>query len=293
MRLLVLGATGMLGHRLVAELAPRFDVAAASRGRPEAAPAALAGSRQIGARWIGGLDATDEAMLTDVLDRERPDVVLNAAGVVKQRLGSGDVERAVAVNALLPHRLARLCRGRGLRLIHFSTDCVFAGRPGDRRGADGYREDDPAEPADVYGRSKLLGEPTGAGCLVLRTSLVGRELGSRHGLVEWFLAQGDGPVAGYTGALFTGVTTAVVARLVGELVDRHPRLDGTWHVAAAPIAKHDLLRLLGAAFRRPTEVRADDAVRCDRRLDGSRFRAATGWIAPSWERMIADLATHG
>ena len=285
MRVLVLGGTGMIGHALAAGLARRFDVVATMRGPAADRPAALAA-----VRVAGGVDAADEAGLARLLDGERPDAVLNAVGLVKQRLDTGDVERAVALNALLPHRLARLCRERGIRLVQYGTDCVFAGAVGDVRGPHGYREEDPPGPVDVYGRSKLLGEPSGTGCLVLRTSVVGRELGPGRGLVEWFLAQGAGPVRGYERALFSGLSTPVLARLTGDLLARHPGLDGVWHVAAEPIAKLDLLRLLRTAFGRPTAIQPDHAFHCDRRLDGARFRAATGWRAPPWPEMVAELA---
>ncbi|BBK29529.1 dTDP-4-dehydrorhamnose reductase [Stella humosa] len=285
MRVLILGATGMLGHMLARVLAGDFDTVAAFRGDAGRWPRAIAG-----VAIEPGCDVEDAAGLARLLDRVRPDAVLNAAGVVKQRLGAADTERAVAINALLPHRLARLCAERRVRLVQYGTDCVFDGTAGGVRGPGGYRESDPAAPADLYGRSKLLGEPALPGCLVLRTSIVGRELDGRHGLVEWFLAQGAGPVGGFTRAFFTGLSTLELARLTARLLQQHPAMDGLWHVAAGAIAKHDLLRLLAAAFARPTAVQPDDAFFCDRRLDGSGFAAATGWAAPDWPEMVAAMA---
>lgn len=287
MRVMVLGAGGMLGHRLAAVLAPGFEVVATLRGAAATIPSTVRGTTV-----VGGVDTTDESALARLLDRFRPEAVLNAVGLVKQRLGPGDREEAVAINALLPHRLARLCAARGIRLFQFGTDCVFAGRAADIRGARGYREDDPAEPADIYGRSKLLGEPEAPHVLVLRTSIIGREAGRRQGLVEWFLSQGEMPVRGFTRAVFSGVTTTELAGLCGDLLERHRDLSGTWHVAAAPIAKHDLLLLLRAAFDRATPVLPEPWPECDRRLDGGRFRAATGWTAPEWPKMVAELAAE-
>lgn len=287
MRVMVLGAGGMLGHRLAAVLAPRFDVVATSRRGAGATPSTVRG-----ATVVGGVDAAEEGGLARLLDRFRPDAVLNATGLVKQRLGAGDREAAVAINALVPHRLARLCGTRGIRLLHFGTDCVFSGRSADSRGALGYREDDPARPADLYGRSKLLGEPEGPHVLVLRTSFIGREAGRRQGLVEWFLSQGEASVRGFTRAFFSGLTTTVLAGLCGDLLERHRDMSGTWHVASTPIAKHDLLLLLRATFGCATPVLPEPLPECDRRLDGRRFQAATGWTAPEWPKMIADLAAE-
>ena len=121
-----------------------------------------------------------------------------------------------------------------MRLIQISTDCVYSGRRG------GYAESDLPDPVDLYGRSKLAGEPEGGAMLTLRTSMIGRELASSHGLLEWFLAQ-EGEVRGFTEAFFTGPTASVLARVICDLIENHPRLEGTWHLGAEPISKHDLL----------------------------------------------------
>src|SRR6185503_15884533 len=100
----------------------------------------------------------------------RPDAVVNAAGVVKQRGEAAEAIPSIEINALFPHRLAVACGELGAYLIHYSTDCVFSGRTGN------YSESDMPDPVDLYGRSKLLGEVSGPGCLTLRTSMIGLQL---------------------------------------------------------------------------------------------------------------------
>ena len=202
-RVLVLGASGMLGHAVVAELDDRFDVHATVR---DAARADLPVSTATLHGFSAGADGDG---LDELIERLRPAAVVNCIGLVKQLPIASDPIAAISINALLPHRIASAAERNGARLIHVSTDCVFSGRlpiPGR------YRESDPADAEDLYGRSKLLGEVDAPGHVTLRTSIIGPELGGATGLLEWFRAQ-DGPaVNGFTQAICSGLTTAELAR---------------------------------------------------------------------------------
>jgi dTDP-4-dehydrorhamnose reductase len=212
----------------------------------------------------------------------KPDVVVNCIGIVKQLDAAHDPVPSISVNALFPHRLAALVQAADARLLHVSTDCVFSGRGG------GYTEADEPDPVDLYGRTKLLGEVVGAGALTVRTSIVGRELGTTQGLLEWFLAQ-SGPVRGYARAIFSGVTTEALAEVLAEIAAHHSALSGVWHVASEPITKLELLHRLAHTFGHAVAIEPDDRLAIDRSLDGSRFVAATGIETPSWDDMLAQL----
>jgi dTDP-4-dehydrorhamnose reductase len=288
-RILVLGANGMLGHRvgLAGSAAPEVEVWATVRA-DEPGTARLPDAVVDPARLLGGLDAgADPAAVVDrldqILDRARPDVVINAIGVVKQRPGGADPAVTDAVNGRFPHLVAARAAAVGATMIHLSTDCVFDGRRG------GYREDDPVNATDAYGRSKAAGEPDGPGVLVLRTSMVGRELRGTAGLVEWFLAA-PAPVPGYARARFSGLPTPVLADLIVDLARRPDPLTGLFHVAADPIDKASLLTLLAQHYRPGIDVVPLDEPVIDRTLDGRRFAAASGFAAPPWPAMIAALA---
>ena len=287
-RVLVLGATGMLGHRvcLAASAATDVDVWATVRADPR--DARLPEQVVDPAHLLGGLDAGDDAdavagRLDHVLATVEPDVVVNAIGVVKQRPDGDDPALTDAVNARFPHLVAERAAARGASLIHLSTDCVFDGRRGH------YGEADPVSATDAYGRSKAAGEPTGPGILVLRTSMIGRELHGAQGLLEWFLGA-DPPVSGFARARFSGLPTPVLATLILDLARRREPLDGLFHVAADGIDKASLLSLLAQHYRPGIEVVPLDEPVIDRTLDGRRFAAATGFVAPSWPMMVADLA---
>lgn len=283
MRLLILGGGGMLGHRLVAHFEQRgHEVRAVLRRPPEAygAPRLLRADNT-----IGGVDLQDIDALKHAMASFPADAVVNAAGIVLQRADARDPLLNIEVNSLLPHRIASLCEAEGARFVHISTDCVFSGA----RGA--YRESDPPDPVDLYGRSKLLGESTGAPCVTLRTSMIGPEIVHRHGLVEWFLAQ-KGPVRGFRRAIFSGLTTAEMGAAIERVVSKEPRPSGLYHVSTDPISKHDLLCSLRDALELKTEIVPADEPAIDRSLDSGRFRGEFGYNPPGWPQMIDSLAAE-
>jgi dTDP-4-dehydrorhamnose reductase len=212
--------------------------------------------------------------------------VINAAGIVKQRTDVRDGALSMEINAIFPHLLARLCREHGARLVLLSTDCVFSGKKGN------YSEKDRPDPEDVYGLSKLLGEADGPGILTLRTSMIGLELQRKTGLVEWFLSQKGKSIKGWTKAIFSGLTTAELSRVIESLVARHPDVRGLYNVSGAAISKFDLLATLDLRLKTGTAITRDDSFRCDRSLDSSRFRAAFGYSPPAWTTMLDELAAE-
>jgi dTDP-4-dehydrorhamnose reductase len=279
-KILVLGATGMLGHRLLVDLGRRHDVTGAIRG-----PTERWSDHPVlrGHRLVSGRDAMEPDSVLPLLDRERPDAVINCVGIIKQLKEANDPIPSIAINALWPHRLAAACRERRIRLVHFSTDCVFSGERGP------YAEEDFADARDLYGRTKFLGEISGPGCLTVRSSIIGHELRGGSGLLEWFLGRRGGSANGFSRALYTGLTTNQMAAVISRIIEAVPDLDGLWQVASEPIDKFTLLAKINAAYRLGIALDRDESFHCDRRLDGGRFAAATGIVAPDWDEMIAGM----
>jgi dTDP-4-dehydrorhamnose reductase len=280
MKVLVLGGDGMLGHELFLHLRGRHETRVTLR-QPLAAYSGKALFDSGNA--FGGIDVRIPGRVETVLAEFRPEAVVNAVGIIKQRPEGADAIASIEVNALMPHRLALACRGTGVRLVHLSTDCVFSGEKG------GYREEDQPDPVDLYGRSKLLGELTAEDVLTLRTSMVGLGLYRKTSLIDWFLAQ-SGRVQGYRNAVFSGLTTRELARVIGELLERHPQASGLYHLSAAPISKLELLLKLRERLSLKVEIIPVDEPRIDRSLDSTRFRRVFGYRPPSWEQMIDELA---
>ena len=284
MTVLVLGASGMLGHALFRSLR---HAAVPVRGTVRTSSLLHHFSDDDRPLIHVGLDAERHDNLIRVFDFVRPGVVINCVGVVKQRTDASDALRTIPINALLPHQLAALCAGSGSRLIHISTDCVFSGRTGN------YREEDVADATDLYGRSKLLGEVVDSEhAITLRTSIIGHELATRQGLLEWFLSQ-DGRVRGFSHAIFSGLPTNELARVLMDHVIPNRNLHGLYHVGAQPISKYDLLTLVKAAYGRATEIVNDPTIRIDRSLSSERFSQATGYMAPPWPALVEQLRAFG
>lgn len=281
MRIVVLGVSGMLGStafRLISE-----QPGMTAFGTARSAGVTRFFDQAAVDRIVTGVDVENPDALAGVFRDLRPDVVINCVGVVKQLQSAEDPLVALPLNAVLPHRLARLCELVGARLIHISTDCVFTGRKG------GYTEGDAPDAEDLYGRSKLLGEVDYPHAITLRTSIIGRELASRNGLVEWFLGQQEGRVRGFAKAIFSGLTTDELTRVICDHVVPRPELHGLYHVSSEAIAKHGLLHLLKHAYGVPTEIDPDETVSIDRSLDSSRFRQTTGYEPPPWRQMIERM----
>jgi dTDP-4-dehydrorhamnose reductase len=281
MKILVLGGDGMLGHQLLGSWGQVHDVRVTLR---RDVPAYARFGLFTSANSIGGVDATDLPRVRSIVEDWQPDAIVNCVGIVKQRSEAKAAIPSIEINALLPHRLLELCQDIGGRLVHISTDCVFSGRTGN------YRETDNPDPVDLYGRSKLLGEVDSAPGLTLRTSIIGLELSRFTGLIEWFLAQ-RGMIHGFVRAIYTGFTTRELARVIEHVLVNHPRLHGVWQVASAPVTKYDLLVQLAQRLERnDIEIVADDVFVCDRSLRADAFEAETGYRAPSWDRMLDELA---
>lgn len=279
MRILVLGASGMLGNAMLRLLSQQQDCAVYGTLRsPNFALHELAPR----AHLLHGIHADQPDCLIAAFAQSRPEVVINCVGLVKQLVNADDPLEAIPINALLPHRLARLCELGQARLVHISTDCVFSGRQGN------YRESDMPDAEDLYGRSKLLGEVSDRHAITLRTSIIGHELGRDHGLVGWFLSQQE-RVKGYTEAIFSGLPTFELARVVRDFVIPNTQIHGLYHVAAEPISKHDLLQIVNREYGKNLQIEPDDQVKINRSLDASRFREATGYVAPVWPDLIAKM----
>ena len=269
----------MLGHVLLRYFGGQagYDVYATSRDTSRL--------RNIFPEKLAGLfipenvEADNPEHIIAVIQKVRPFLVINCIGIIKQLPEAGDPVVSIRVNALFPHLIGRACRDLGIRMIHISTDCVFDGK----RGA--YSESDTTSPDDLYGRTKLIGEVDYPGCVTLRTSIIGHELGSRYGLIEWFLGE-RGPVQGYANVIYTGLPTIELARIIDRYVIPASGLSGLYHVSSEPITKYDLLRLVADIYGKSIDIEPHHGKSLDRSLRSDRFRSETDYKPPSWPRLI-------
>ncbi|WP_434782249.1 dTDP-4-dehydrorhamnose reductase family protein [Ferrovum myxofaciens] len=278
MRILIFGITGMLGSMLFRECLrdPSYETWGTLRQSGEKSHF----EPLVQKRMLSNIDILNQDALIEVFSRVCPDVVINCVGVIKQLAHANDPLTVLPVNALLPHRLARLCNLSNARMIHISTDCVFSGRKGH------YIESDLSDAEDLYGKSKLIGEIHDQTHVVtLRTSIIGHELSTNHALVDWFLSQKE-QVRGFSKAVYSGLPTVELARVIRDFVIPNLQLSGLYHVASAPISKFDLLHLVAIQYGKNIDIVPDDSVVIDRSLCSDQFHAATGYTAPDWRTLV-------
>lgn len=282
MRILILGGAGMLGHQLVKSWGERFDVWTTLRGGFESVEKFGILTKE---KTITNVSAENFDSVVNAFATVKPNVVVNCIGVIKQLKSSKDPIITLTVNSIFPHRVAKLCQTAGARFVTLSTDCVFSGKQGN------YSETDVPDATDLYGQSKRWGEVDAENCLTLRTSIIGRELGTAHSLVDWFLSNRgkNETVKGFTKAIYSGFPTVVFANIMADIIENHPNLTGVWQVSSEPINKYELLKLVNQAYNAGIEIEPFEDFHCDRSLDSTRFREATGFKPQSWTEMIKAM----
>jgi dTDP-4-dehydrorhamnose reductase len=274
-KILVLGATGLLGNAVFRSMSKASGARVEGTIRHEAARGLFAPEHA--ARLIVVEDLEDPQGLARLFDHVGPDVVVNC--VAARRPAPADPMHSILIHSVLPRRLLHLCGRSGARLIQIGSDGVFSGT----RGA--YTEDDVPDANDIYGISKLLGEVAAPHAITLRTSIIGHELQSGSGLLEWFLSRQD-QCRCYTRAIFSGFPTIVLADLIRDVVIPRPDLHGVYHVATRAISKFDLLQLVARRYGKAIELIPDHRENPDRSLVAARFEKATGYVAPDWSTLV-------
>lgn len=281
MKILVLGVTGMLGSTVFHEFnqSREFEVFGTLRNQADKQYF----PNSVHANLLTNIDALDFDSLCRAFEYSRPDVVINCIGLIKQLAAAKDPLITLPINAMLPHRLTKLCALSQARLIHISTDCVFSGKKGL------YEESDLSDAEDLYGKSKFMGEITNVShAITIRTSIIGHELNSNFALLEWFLSQRD-EVKGYVNAIFSGLPTVELARVIREYIIPRTDLSGLYHVASSPINKFELLSLISETYSKKINIIPDETIRINRSLIATRFNEATGYICPSWPQLIGRM----
>ncbi len=279
-KILVLGATGMLGHKLLQVLSKKFSVTGTVRAGTSPFSHHPEFSR---IKILRNIRADDVKSVHQAIEQSDPDVVINCIGIVKQLPAASDPLPSIGINALFPHQLADICRKKKIRLIHMSSDCVFSGNKGN------YTETDQSDAEDLYGKTKFLGEVDYPGCLTIRTSIIGRELETKHGLIEWFMSQEGKMVNGYKNVIFSGLTTLALSEIISKIISDYPALQGVYQVASEPISKYDLLNLVKKTYGMTITIKQDVTIMNNRSLNADKFRKETNIEIPSWENMIDQM----
>jgi len=281
--IVVLGISGMLGHKVFEVLSrnknynvwgtvTRLDKIA------EILPANL------GKKVIPGVFADKIETYRKIIQKKKPDVVVNCIGIIKQKNNGADLLNLITVNAQFPHLLAQICTENSAKLITVSTDCVFDGQKGSA-----YLQDELPTCHDAYGMSKYLGEVNYDQHLTLRISLIGHELFTNVSLLDWFLSVKENSVNGFKKAVFSGFTNLEFAKLLEEKIIPARDLHGLYHFSVNPINKYDLITKIAAIYHKNIKIIADDKVDINRALDSTPLRNIINYQPPSWEQLIQEM----
>jgi dTDP-4-dehydrorhamnose reductase len=281
-QILILGASGMLGHMLVRILSPHHNVVGTTSSKyNEKSPLARMLSEK---NWVDQVDVRNLSNVEKTIRDTKADVVINCVGVIKQKMESSNIMDAILINSLIPHQLANICNQTQSRLIHFSTDCVFDGSPGIKK------VDDVPNATDLYGTTKRLGEVNYAPALTLRTGFVGRQLSGYEGLFEWVISQRGKTIDGYQNAVYSGFTAMALSRIIRQIIEEHDQLSGLHQVAGNHINKFDLITKLNEYLDLDLTINRNTVFMCDRSMDGTEFTKLTDIAIPSWDDMLFEFA---
>lgn len=283
MDVLVLGASGMLGRTMLRVMCENQDWHVSGTIRGEKAISQF--PDYLTNNIITGVDIANANSLEKIIIKQQPDIVINCIGVTKNINESNNPLVVIPANSVLPHRLAKTCAEINSRVIHISTDCVFAGDKGN------YKEGDNADAKDLYGLSKYLGELRSPNAITLRTSIIGHEALTKNGLLEWFLSQ-QGNCKGYARAIFSGLPTVTLAEIIRDHVIPNKDLSGLYHISGPAISKYDLLKIIAKEYNKDIDIERDETLKLDRSLNVDKFRAATGYVAPDWPSLIKSMHNY-
>lgn len=249
MKIFILGHKGMLGRYVYALFKDKgYDVVGLSRKEIDA----------------GDLPVQARAILSGY-GAQKDDVVINCIGVIKSVLKDKDTLNAIKVNSLFPHVLANVCEEKEYKLIHITTDCVFSGLDGN------YNEDDLHDCTDVYGKTKSLGEPSN--CTVIRTSIIGDEVGTSRSLIEWVKSQQGNTINGYTNHRWNGLTCHHLAKVIEDIIKNEKYWDGVRHIYSPNDPnKFELVSMIIEAYNLDIKVeRFETLEKCDRTLTTNSY----------------------
>ncbi|MCZ6525876.1 MAG: SDR family oxidoreductase [Gammaproteobacteria bacterium] len=283
MNVLVLGATGMLGHAVFQLLSERLDWVV--HGTVRNADVKKLFPVELSGNLVLCKDLKSHAELTGIFNQLKPDIVINCISIAKELLASVDTLNFIQNYSLFPQHLSWLCKESNARLVQISSDGVFSGKEG------AYVEGDFPDAEDIYGISKLLGEVYCANAITIRTSIIGHELESKSGLLEWFLAQKNSCNC-FTRAIFSGLPTVVLAQVIRDIIIPSADLSGLYHIASKPISKFELLSLVARRYNKNIRILADDRQAPDRSLSAEKFERDTGYVAPEWPELIDTMYSY-
>lgn len=280
MRVYILGITGMLGSELFLRFSniSKYDVRGSTRKK----------HIKIFEKFKNNIDYNVSAYDLDKIKKNikkfKPDYVINCIGFVKQKINrTTKLSEVLYINNYFPKKIFQITKTLNIRLLHFSTDCVFDGKKGN------YTEKSITNAKDLYGFSKYLGELNDKGAVTLRTSIIGHELSSKHGLLEWFLSQKK-TCNGYTKSFFSGLTTYEIFNFLHYyILNKKIYIHGLYNLSSRRISKYNLLKKISKIYNKDILIKKYSTYKIDRTLNSSVIKRKLSYTCPSWNKMLFEM----
>ena len=274
MKILILGADGMIGHKMAQSLS-HFDLYLNSRSKSNYLQEYFPSST------LSNFDFLNQN-IEDLLEKTLPDYIINAVGITIRRGASYNKETNF-LNSQLPKKIDFWCKENQKKQIHFSTDCVFSGDKGN------YNDLDLPDAKDNYGKSKGEGEINSNSTLTIRSSMIGREIYNKTELLEWVISNKNKKIKGFDNAIYSGVTTLWMSNTVNEIIKNNPDLFGIFNISSSPISKYDLITKINTYFNLNIEIERDSSYYSNKSLNSNRFFSETNFKKPNWDEMLNNL----
>ena len=221
-------------------------------------------------------------MVEKKLNKFKPNLVINCIGIIKQKNYYQESDMFYA-NAVFPHELSKICTSLSSRLIHFSTDCVFDGKLGN------YSENFYPNAVDIYGLSKKIGELNNSNSVTIRTSIIGHEIGTAHGLLEWFLKQKK-KCFGFCKFYFSGFPTQEIFDILQQnVIPNLSKLRGLYHLSSDRISKYELLKLISQIYQKDIKIIKSKTIQIDRSLNSDKIKKIIKYKPKSWYELIQKM----
>lgn len=280
MKILILGASGMIGLAVNNQLIKNKGFKVIGTTTNSKAKKIIENQNNLNELIL--FDFLKDKNIESLLKSVKPNIIINCIGVIKQSTLITNKINTILLNSILPNKLSMLALQNNIKFIQISTDCVFSGKVGL------YTESDNPDPTDTYGRTKLIGETINDNCLTLRTSLVGHELLTKNGLLEWFLSQKH-ECTGFKNALFSGFTTIAFAKIIETILTNKQELKGLYHVSSNIISKYDFLKKINQVYNRGIKINEDQSFKINRSLKSSALQEKIKYKVETWDYMIKEM----